>query len=81
MTTPNNHAVAAGAAIAGALLPLAGRDGQLAAMVLSQGMAFWSDYAARMAGGTLTMADVQTAAAGLNADMAKLAEDIANAPG
>lgn len=81
MSTSNNPAVAAGAAIVSSLLPLAGPDGVLAATILSQGMAFWADYAAKMAGGTLTMDDVQGAANALNADMAKLAADIANAPG
>lgn len=81
MTNPTDPGIAAGVAAASALLPLAGPDGQLAAVVLSQGMAFWADYTSRMAAGTLTMADVEAAAAGLNADMAKLAADIANAPG
>ena len=72
--------VAASTAIAGALLPLAGADGVLAATLLAQGMAFWSDYAAKMAAGTLTLADAQAAAAGLNTDMSKLAADIAAAP-
>jgi len=80
VTTTTNPTVAAGAAIASSLLPLAGPEGQLAAVILSQGMAFWADYSAKMASGTLTMADVQAAADGLNADMAKLAADIAAAP-
>jgi hypothetical protein len=79
-TTPTTPSVAAGAAIATALLPLAGPDGQLAATVLTQGLAFWADYASRMSAGQLTLADVQAAAAGLNIDMEKLAADIAAAP-
>lgn len=81
MTSPTDPAVAAGVAAATAFLPLAGPDGQLAAIVLAQGMAFWTDYADKMAAGKLTLADVEAAAAGLNADMAKLAADIAAAPG
>lgn len=77
--TTTDPTIAASAAIASALLPLAGADGQLAASVLAEGMAFWSDYASRMASGALTLADVQDAAAGLNLDMSKLAADIASA--
>lgn len=80
MTTPLDPTVAASAAIASALLPLAGSDGVLAASLLAQGMAFWADYAAKMAAGKLTLSDVQDAAAGLNVDMSKLAADIAAAP-
>lgn len=81
MTTPTDPAVAAGVAVASSLLPLAGPDGVLAATVLQQGLAFWADYSAKMATGTLTLTDVQAAAAGLNADMAKLRADIDAAPG
>lgn len=77
---PTDPAVAAGAAIASSLLPLAGPSGMLAATLLAQGMAFWTDYANKMAAGQLTMADLEGAAAGLNTDMAKLAADIAAAP-
>lgn len=78
---PNNPGVAAVIATAGALLPLAGPGGQLAATVLAQGMAFWSAYAGRMVAGTLTMDDVEAAAAGLNADLATLRANIDKLPG
>ena len=73
--------VAAGVAAAGALLPLAGPDGMLAAALLSQGLAFWTDYASKMAGGTLTIADAEEAAAKLGTSMQTLAADIAALPG
>jgi hypothetical protein len=79
-TNPNDPGVAAAVAAAGALLPLAGPNGVLAATVLAQGMAFWSSYAGRMAAGTLTLADVEAAAAGLNADMATLRANIDKLP-
>jgi hypothetical protein len=77
---PNDPGVAAGVAAAGALLPLAGPNGVLAATVLAQGMAFWSAYAGRMAAGTLTLDDVEAAAAGLNVDMATLRANIDKLP-
>lgn len=82
MTTPKptDPAVAAGAAIATSLLPLAGPQGVLAATLLAQGMAYWTDYATKLAAGTLTYDDAQGAAAALNQDMAKFAADIAAAP-
>jgi len=52
----------------------------LAATVLAQGMAFWSAYAGRMAAGTLTLDDVEEAAAGLNVDMVTLRANIDKLP-
>ena len=72
--------VAAGVAAAGALLPLAGPDGMLAATLLSQGLAFWTDYASKMAAGTLTVADAVSAASRLGTSMQALAADIAALP-
>lgn len=79
MTTVD-PAVAAGVAVASSLLPLAGPNGQLAATLLAEGMSFWTDYATKLAAGTLTYADAQAAAGTLNKDMAKFAADIAAAP-
>lgn len=72
--------VAAGVAAAGALLPLAGPDGMLAAALLSQGLAFWTNYASKMAAGTLTIADAEEAAVKLDTSMQTLAADIAALP-
>lgn len=80
MTTTQSPGAAAGLAAAAALLPLAGPDGALAATLLAQGMAFWTDYATRMAAGTLTVADADDAAAKLGTSMSKLAQDIAAMP-
>ena len=80
MANPNDPGVAAAAAAAGALLPALGPNGQLAATVLAQGMAFWSAYAGRLAAGTLTLSDVEAAAAGLNVDMATLRGNIDKLP-
>lgn len=77
MTDP---AIAAGVAAAEAILPATGPDGALAAVLLSQGLAAWSAFSAKMAAGTLTTEDLQSAADTLNVDVAKLAADIAAAP-
>lgn len=81
MSTPTlSPGAAAGVAAAGALLPLAGPNGQIAAALLAEGLKFWGDYAARMADGTLTVADAQAAADKLGGSMAELAKNISAMP-
>ena len=75
-----NPALIVGMAAAEAVLPAAVPDGALVAVLLSQGMAFWADYTAKMAAGKITDADVQAAADSLSVDLSKLAADIAAAP-
>ena len=70
----------AGTAMAESILASLGSPmGLLASQVLSEGLAFWSSYAGKMAGGVLTADDVRAAAALTQTDMAKLEADIKNA--
>lgn len=77
---PTDPGVAAGMAAASALLPLAGQNGQLAATLIAQGFAFWTDRLNSLAAGKLTIADLDSMAASLGTDVAKLRADIAAMP-
>lgn len=81
MNTPvTPTGVQLGTAAAEALLPLAGPYGVLADQVLTAGLAFWADYQAKKAGGTLTMADLEAAAAKTTIDLSQFAADVAALP-
>jgi cytochrome c556 len=64
-------------AAAQALLPLAGPYGVLADQVLTAGLAFWANFQSQKAAGTLTMADLEAAAAKTSTDLAQLTADVA----
>lgn len=68
--------IAGAEAVAGALAPLAGPYVILAETVLTQGLAFWQNFQAQKEAGTLTMADVDAAAAKVGVDLAQLKADI-----
>lgn len=63
-------------AAAQAFLPLAGPYGVAADQLLTAGLAFWSDFQSRKAAGTLTMADLEAAAAKTTVDLAQLKADV-----
>lgn len=52
-----------------AFLPLAGPYGAVADNLLTTGLAFWADFQAKKAAGTLTMDDLEGAAAQAGADL------------
>lgn len=69
MTEPTNLEL--GVAAAHAILPLTGPQGALADQLLTAGLAFWADFQARKTAGTLTMADLEAAAAKTAVDLAE----------
>lgn len=52
-----------------AFLPLAGPYGEMADTLLTTGLSFWAAFQARKAAGTLTMDDLEGAAAQTGADL------------
>lgn len=77
---PTDPRVVAGAAVAESILVTAGGPlGLVASQVLAGGLAFWADYAGKLAGGVLTADDVRMAASLADNDLTKLGNDIANA--
>jgi hypothetical protein len=63
-------------AAAQAFLPLAGPYGIAASAALSAGLAFWSDFAGKMANGTLTMDDLEAAATKTDVDLTSFAAHV-----
>lgn len=77
---PADPRVVAGVAVAESVLAAAGGPlGLVASQVLAGGLAFWADYAGKMAAGALTADDIRAAATGAGSDLAKLEADINNA--
>lgn len=63
-------------AAAQAFLPLAGPYGVMADQVLTAGLAFWAEFQAKKSSGTMTMADLEAAAAKTTTDLAQLKADV-----
>lgn len=73
---PTDPRLQAGAAVAGALAPLAGPWGLVAGQVLSTGLAFWAEFARKQAAGELTEEDVRDAAAMTTSDLDTLRAEV-----
>lgn len=75
---PSDPRVQAGVAVAGAALQsgAAGPWGVVAGTVLSTGLAYWADYARKMAEGRLTEDDVRNAAAMAHVELDGLRADV-----